>query len=271
MPSATCWRRHDGRASSARSTSGTLTLTTISRLEVAPCAEVEVLVRRAREAVVADDSVRDEVPGAGGDVVERSRLPEGSIAVTAQAVGGLDGAAFDRPLARDRRVAAWKNRSARPPPRRSVAHATRRPSRSTVNPNANGRARTSPRSSPPRPLRGDARASSHTPPGVEHAGEEALAPHAASVEPARRQSPQVAPASAGRALRRDRLGRDRSSARRSRATANSTANHVVRATASERSASPSSDAPRSSRRPAPRRMQARRRGTPPMRTLPVHA
>ena len=40
-------------------------------LEVPPGVEVEVLVRRAREAVVADDSVGDEVAGSGRDVVER--------------------------------------------------------------------------------------------------------------------------------------------------------------------------------------------------------
>src|SRR3954451_12164632 len=51
-------------------------------LEVAPGVHVEELVRRPREAVVADDAVRDEVAGAGGHVVEGE--------VDAERLDGLD-------------------------------------------------------------------------------------------------------------------------------------------------------------------------------------
>ena len=52
VPSATCSRFHDGRISSARATSGTLTLTTISLLEVPAGVEVEVGVGGAGEAII---------------------------------------------------------------------------------------------------------------------------------------------------------------------------------------------------------------------------
>jgi hypothetical protein len=50
VPSATCWRCHDGRASSPRSTSGALTLTTISRSKSRPALKSRyVWVGRAKQ------------------------------------------------------------------------------------------------------------------------------------------------------------------------------------------------------------------------------
>jgi hypothetical protein len=50
VPSATCWRCHDGRASSARSSSGALTLTTISRSKSRPALKSRyVWVGRAKQ------------------------------------------------------------------------------------------------------------------------------------------------------------------------------------------------------------------------------
>ena len=74
-------------------------------LEVPAGVEVEIGVGGASEAVVADDAVGDEVPGAGGDVVEREldserldRPRHSSLALA------LDRGARDRALAGDRRV-----------------------------------------------------------------------------------------------------------------------------------------------------------------------
>ena len=93
-------RRRARRAAARRA----LTLTTMRLLEVAAGVEVEVLVRRPSEAVVADHPVGDEVAGPGGDVVHRDvdaraarwRRPRAGIA--------LDGHAVDGALAGDRRV-----------------------------------------------------------------------------------------------------------------------------------------------------------------------
>jgi hypothetical protein len=50
VPSATCSRRHEGRASSVRSTSGALTLTTISRSKSRPASMSRYLwVGRAKQ------------------------------------------------------------------------------------------------------------------------------------------------------------------------------------------------------------------------------
>ena len=101
---AMCSPFHDGRASSARRTSGTLTLTTISRSKSRPGVHVEVLVRRAGEAVVADDTVGDEVAGPGRDVVEPHRHAERLDGTTRVLRVGLQRHARDRALAGDRRI-----------------------------------------------------------------------------------------------------------------------------------------------------------------------
>jgi hypothetical protein len=70
-------------------------------LEVAPGVHVEVLVSGAGEAVVAHDPVRDEVAGAGGDVVE-TPLGEALDRLNAQLRIGLERSTGDRSLTGDR-------------------------------------------------------------------------------------------------------------------------------------------------------------------------
>jgi hypothetical protein len=73
-------------------------------LEVPPRIEVEVLVRRPREAVVAHDPVGDEIARAGGDVVHRDLHPERFDLHHLQATLELETASLDRALAGDRRI-----------------------------------------------------------------------------------------------------------------------------------------------------------------------
>ena len=73
-------------------------------LEVAPGVEVEIGVGGAGEAVVAHHAVRDEVAGAGGDVVEALRDAKGLDRRDPQVGLGLDREAVDVALTRDRRI-----------------------------------------------------------------------------------------------------------------------------------------------------------------------
>ena len=114
-PSRCAWPPHDGRASSARSTSGTLTLTMISSRSTARV-EFQVLVRRAPEAVVADNPVGDEVARAGRDVVSGNSIPSGSNGDHARLRVRLQSDTIDRPfvVVADRSVEAPAAPSAAP-------------------------------------------------------------------------------------------------------------------------------------------------------------
>ena len=116
--------RHDGAASSRRSSSADVDLDDDLRVEVVARVEVEVVVRLAGEAVVAHDAVGDEVAGAGGDVVHRERRrPRSSTATTSRRALRLDGEALEVPLAGDGRVAVTAGTASadgRPPATRTV-------------------------------------------------------------------------------------------------------------------------------------------------------
>ncbi len=73
-------------------------------LEVAAGVEVEVLVRRAREAVVAHHAVGDEVPGCGRDVVQLLCPAQGLDRRDAGAGIRLDRRSLDHQPAPDRGI-----------------------------------------------------------------------------------------------------------------------------------------------------------------------
>ncbi len=104
-------------------------------LEVPARVEIEVLVRRTGEAVVADDPVGDEITGAGRDVIEPHAVPSGSIRVTRTRRGLIA-----RPSSQHFRLIAgavrWKKRScwARPPRTRTVETAPGRRSSTASKP-----------------------------------------------------------------------------------------------------------------------------------------
>ena len=95
VPIATCSRFHDGRASSARSTSGVLTLTTISRSKSRPASKSRYLwVGRAKQLwLTTPFAMKSPVPG--GDVVERHAPAERLDRDDAELSGGLQRHALD--------------------------------------------------------------------------------------------------------------------------------------------------------------------------------
>ena len=77
-------------------------------VEVRAGIEIEIGVRVPGEAVVADHSVGDEVPGAGGDVPERQLQPECLDADNLEGALMFQCATLDRPFTSDGRVGQVK-------------------------------------------------------------------------------------------------------------------------------------------------------------------
>ena len=125
VPSATDSRPHDGRASSARSTSGTLTFTTISRSKSRPALRSRYsCVGRAKQLWLTTPlAMKSPVPVVMSYI--GSSTPSGSIEATRRSPANL----IARPSSERLRVIAgstvWKNRSCSGVPPSSRTH--RRP------------------------------------------------------------------------------------------------------------------------------------------------